>query len=214
MLVASALIAGAALAGCGGSSTQSSSSQAAAASAPAVSSSASPAPTSSAPSQTSSRPAPPPPSASIQLTVFGVGGPPEFPIPKNNTCDGANVSLPMKWTAVPHGTAELALFLVDLKPSNGGLFVDWAVTGLSPTSRGIAAGTLPAGAVVGRNGFGSNGYSICPPKGADESYVARLVALPHRLAAQPGFDAQTYYVEANRLAKAVGVSGAGSYSRP
>jgi phosphatidylethanolamine-binding protein (PEBP) family uncharacterized protein len=130
-----------------------------------------------------------------------------------NTCDGANVWLPFAWSGVPDGTAELVLFIVDLRPFNEAVFVDWAVAGLSPASKGISAGALPAGAVVGRNGFGRIGYSICPPKGRSEAYIARLVALSHPLHPRPGFDAKALYLEAARAAKAVGLAGAGGYSR-
>lgn len=130
-----------------------------------------------------------------------------------NTCDGADVWLPFTWSGVPNGAAELALFVVNLRPVNEAVFVDWAVAGLSPAARGISAGALPAGAIVGRNSFGRLGYSICPPKGRSETYIARLVALSHPLHPRPGFDAKALYLEAERAAKAVGLAGAGGYSR-
>jgi phosphatidylethanolamine-binding protein (PEBP) family uncharacterized protein len=159
------------------------------------------------------------PPAPVTISVSAVGLPPQAhegvmpPLPTHNTCDGANVWLPFTWSGVPNGTAELALFIVNLKPRNEAVFVDWAVAGLSPTSSGLPAGTLPSGAVVGRNGFGQVGYSICPPKGTSEIYIARLVALSHPLHPRPAFDAKALYLEAARAAKAVGLAGAGSYSR-
>jgi phosphatidylethanolamine-binding protein (PEBP) family uncharacterized protein len=133
--------------------------------------------------------------------------------PAHNTCDGANTWLPFTWSEVPSDAAELALFIVNIRPVNNALFIDWAVGGLSPSSHGIPAGSLPPGAVEGRNSFGQVGYSICPPKGTSEVYVARLVALSHPLHPQPGFDAQTFYVETEHAAKAVGITGAGRYAR-
>lgn len=159
------------------------------------------------------------PPAPVTIDVSAVGLPPQAhegampPLPKRNTCDGANVWLPFAWSGVPTGTAELALFIVNLKPVNEAVFVDWAVAGLSPTSQGIPAGALPSGAVVGRNGFGQVGYSICPLKGTSETYIARLVALSHPLHPRAGFDAKALYLEAARAAKAVGLGEAGSYSR-
>jgi phosphatidylethanolamine-binding protein (PEBP) family uncharacterized protein len=155
----------------------------------------------------------------VTISVAAVGLPPQahedvMPLlAKRNACDGANVWLPFAWRGVPSGTAELALFIVNLKPVDEAVFVDWAVAGLSPTSTGISAGTLPAGAIVGRNGFGRVGYSICPPKGTSETYIARLVALSHPLHPRLGFDARAFYLEAARAALAVGLGGAGSYSR-
>jgi phosphatidylethanolamine-binding protein (PEBP) family uncharacterized protein len=153
------------------------------------------------------------PPATIVLSVLGLGPGPAYTIPKNNTCDGANTPLSLHWSAVPHGTAELALFIVNLRPVNERVFVDWAVTGLSPHSHGITAGALPAGAIAGTNGFGKVGYSICPPQGMSETYIARLVALAHPLSARPGFDDRAFYLQAEQMAKVVGVAGAGNYSR-
>jgi phosphatidylethanolamine-binding protein (PEBP) family uncharacterized protein len=155
----------------------------------------------------------------VTITVSAVGLPPQAhegvmpPLPKHNTCDGANVWLPLTWSKIPPGTAELALFIINFKPVNEAVFVDWAVAGLSPSSNGIPAGTLPPGAIVGRNGFGRVGYSICPSKGTSEIYIVRLVALSRPLHPHPGFDAKALYLEAARAAKAIGLGGAGRYSR-
>jgi phosphatidylethanolamine-binding protein (PEBP) family uncharacterized protein len=129
------------------------------------------------------------------------------------TCDGGNVSLPITWSGVPANTAELALLVARQKSSSKGTFFDWAVAGLSPTSHGVPAGALPAGAVVGRNSFGENGYSICPPKrSGEELYIVRLVALPHPLPAKQGFDPEAFFNEAERSTKVVGIAG-GVYTR-
>ncbi len=209
-----------AVAGCGGSTasstTQSSSSPVPAATTsaatptPPATPPASP-PTSSPPPEKEKGPTKPPPSASILVSLVGLGG--EHLIPTANTCDGADTSPAIQWSAVPPHTAELAVFVLNLKPVNSGLFVDWAVAGLPPTTRGIPAGKLPAGAVVGHNGYGTDGYSICPPKGEKETYIVRLVALPHPLPAKPGFNAQAYYKSVESISKDVGLTG-GTYTRP
>jgi phosphatidylethanolamine-binding protein (PEBP) family uncharacterized protein len=135
-------------------------------------------------------------------------------IPQRYTCDGANASLPLRWSHVPSGTAELVMFVINLRPARGRFFFDWAVAGLSPAAHGISAGTLPAGTVVGRNSFGEIGYSICPPKGTrEEDFVVRVLALPRPLALTRGFDAETVYRDAERSAKFVGI-GSGTYTRP
>jgi phosphatidylethanolamine-binding protein (PEBP) family uncharacterized protein len=95
------------------------------------------------------------------------------------------------------------MFVVNLRPVNHSLFFDWAVAGVSPTSHGIATGKLPPGAVAGRNSSGKIGYSICPPRGRYERYIVRLLALPHSLTAQSGFDPATLYAEAERFTKIV-----------
>jgi phosphatidylethanolamine-binding protein (PEBP) family uncharacterized protein len=213
-LIAFALAIGLTVAGCGGSSTQSSSAPPSAGTAGEQTQSAStatPPSTSSSPQRTSGRPEPSP-ALSIEASIPGLVGS-EQQIPKASTCDGANTSLPVRWSRIPPGATELAVFVLNLKPVKGKNFLDWAVTGLSPTSQGISAGTLPAGAIVARNSFGKVGYSICPPKGTREIYVVRVVVLPRHLAAQPGVDAEKLYNEVERIAKVAGITG-GVYTRP
>jgi phosphatidylethanolamine-binding protein (PEBP) family uncharacterized protein/predicted small lipoprotein YifL len=152
------------------------------------------------------------PRVSIEVSIPGL--PIHEPqIPTRYTCDGPNISLPLKWTEVPSHTAQLAVFLANLRPVDGKLFFDWAVTGLSPTSHGMPAGKPPPGAIVARNSYGAIGYSICPPKGTSEAYIARVIALAHPLTAKPGFDPQTLFQEAERDSKNVGIAGA-TYKRP
>lgn len=104
------------------------------------------------------------------------------------TCDGADRSPSLNWRGIPSNAAELTLFVVSLKPVNHKLFVDWAVAGLSPTLHGLQAGRLPHGAVVGRNGSGRVGYSICPPSGAREQYFLEIYAPTKPLVAKRGFE--------------------------
>jgi phosphatidylethanolamine-binding protein (PEBP) family uncharacterized protein len=120
----------------------------------------------------------------------------------------------VRWGRIPPRTAQLAIFVLNLQPVHSHLFFDWAVAGLRAAPHRISAGRLPHGAVVGRNSFGTVSYSICPAKGAhEEHYVVRVVALPHSLAARPGFDAEALYREAERSATAVGLGG-GAYEPP
>ena len=202
MLVALLLVTVTVLAGCGSSSTRSSPSPTGTSSVQSGSSSTGASP----PTQQTSGRSEPPPAATILVGIPTLL--PKSHIPKRYTCDGGDVPLPVQWSHIPSGTAKLAMFVVNLEPVEGRLFVHWAVAGLSPTSHGISAGRLPPGAVVGRNSFGNVGYSICPAKGTgEEHYIVRVVALPHPLAAKSGFDAETLYQEAKRSAKIVGVAG-------
>lgn len=109
-------------------------------------------------------------------------------LPATFTCDGKDSWPEISWEGVPTGTEELALFAVGLKPVNGQLFVNWALSGLDPQSGGIEAGRLPQGAVMGRNSFGQVGYSICPAAGERETYFFTLYALNERLDQSKGFD--------------------------
>jgi hypothetical protein len=103
------------------------------------------------------------------------------------TCDGKDSWPALHWGGVPAGTAELALFAMNVQPVEEKLFVDWAVAGIDPSLASIEADRLPKGAVVGTNSFGNRGYSICPP-GAGEIYMFALYALPQSLSPQRGFD--------------------------
>lgn len=108
-------------------------------------------------------------------------------LPATYTCDGKDTWPPLKWSGIPAGTAELALFALNVEPVGEELFFDWALAGIDPSSEGIQSGQLPRGAVVGRNSFGKNGYSICPA-GSRETVIFALYALPSQLGARTGFD--------------------------
>lgn len=105
------------------------------------------------------------------------------------TCDGKDVWPAFSWSGVPAGSTELILYAMSLQPVQEKLFVDWAVAGLDPALTGLDSGRLPKGAVVGTNGFGKQGYEICPT-GAGETYMFALYALPRSISPQKGFDAR------------------------
>lgn len=105
------------------------------------------------------------------------------------TCDGKGDWPALRWQGVPAGTAELALFVMNVQPVDERLFVDWALAGLDPGLTEIKAGELPKGAIVGTDGFGKTGYEICP-SGQGEIYMFAIYALPQRLSPKRGFDAR------------------------
>jgi phosphatidylethanolamine-binding protein (PEBP) family uncharacterized protein len=123
-------------------------------------------------------------SSPAALHLRGIAG----QLPAKYTCDGQNTPLPLHWQGVPAEAQELQLFVMSLKPVAGKLFFDWAVAGLSPKLTSLEPGRLPAGAVVGSNGYGHTAYSICPTSAAHEQYVFALFAVPKRLAPKRGFD--------------------------
>jgi phosphatidylethanolamine-binding protein (PEBP) family uncharacterized protein len=147
----------------------------------------------------------------ISSPAFGEG----TAIAPRYTCDGADVSPPLRWSTPPSGTVELALFISDFEGTapGGGELISWAVAGLQPTLTGIGAGRLPAGAIVGRNSFGRARYTVCPPKGSPlQHYVVALYALQHPLGAQPGFSANALAETASHKAEYSGLTGF-SYKR-
>jgi phosphatidylethanolamine-binding protein (PEBP) family uncharacterized protein len=104
------------------------------------------------------------------------------------TCDGDNSWPKLTWGGVPAGTAELALFVMNVQPVGEQIFFDWALAGIDPGLGEIGAAKLPKGAVVGTNSAGKVGYSLCPP-GPGETYMLALYALPRSLSPKRGFDA-------------------------
>ncbi|HUA06114.1 MAG TPA: YbhB/YbcL family Raf kinase inhibitor-like protein [Solirubrobacteraceae bacterium] len=100
-------------------------------------------------------------------------------IPPRYTCDGADISLPLRWSGVPARANSLELTMVDL--SAGG-FTHWSVTGLSPRLTGLSAGQVPPGAIQARNDLGYVGYGgPCPnPGDTPHHYELTLTALAGR----------------------------------
>jgi Raf kinase inhibitor-like YbhB/YbcL family protein len=119
----------------------------------------------------------------VSSPAFADGG----EIPRRYTCDGENVSPPLRFDSVPAGTAELALLITD-PDAPGGTFVHWVAWGIDPARPSLAEGEAPPGAGV--NGFRRRGYGgPCPPRGAPHRYVFRAFALSRRLDLAPGASA-------------------------
>lgn len=77
------------------------------------------------------------------------------------TCDGAERSPTLRWTAPPAGTVELALVVTDDDAAD---FVHWAVTGIAPSAGEVGEGLKVPDGIEGRNGAGSAGWTApCPP---------------------------------------------------
>ncbi len=132
-------------------------------------------------------------------------------IPAAYTCNGRDVSPPLRWSGVPANTRELALELID-RDAPGGPFIHWALAGIAPSLGGLSTGeAMPPGAVAGRNGFGKDGYGgPCPPSGPPHRYLFVLMALGSRSGLSPGFSVAA--LPASR-GLALGELGA-TYSRP
>jgi Raf kinase inhibitor-like YbhB/YbcL family protein len=97
-------------------------------------------------------------------------------IPERHSCEGEDVSPPLRWGNVPEGTRSMAL-VVDDPDAPGGIFTHWTAWGLDPAAGGLAEGE--GAPVEGRNDFGTSGYrGPCPPPGhGRHRYVFRLYAL-------------------------------------
>jgi Raf kinase inhibitor-like YbhB/YbcL family protein len=125
----------------------------------------------------------------ILVSAFALSSPafaPAKTIPQTYTCDGADRSPPLRWSAPPPGTRSLALMMDD-PDAPGGTFTHWLAWGIEPTSRGLAAGARPP--LEGTASFGRVGYGgPCPPPGKPHRYVFRLFALRSPLPLRAGAD--------------------------
>lgn len=108
----------------------------------------------------------------VSSPAFAAGG----AIPARYTCQGQDVSLPLRWSGVPRGARELDLVMRD-RDAPGGDFIHWRLGGIPASARGLATGQIPPGAKAGRNDFGKTGYGgPCPPRGRAHHYVITVTA--------------------------------------
>jgi Raf kinase inhibitor-like YbhB/YbcL family protein len=110
----------------------------------------------------------------VRSPAFAPGG----AIPRVNTCDGSDISPPLKWSGIPDDTTQLTLTMKD-RDAPGGNFIHWQLSGLSPGSSGLGAGQAPILGTAGTNSFGTAGYrGPCPPRGgAPHHYEITVTAL-------------------------------------
>lgn len=116
----------------------------------------------------------PPPSAPATLRLSSPAFAAGARIPAGYTCTGKGESPPLAWSGVPAKARELALS-VDDPDAPGGGFTHWLLYRIAPSTRALAPGGTPAGALQGRNSLGRDGYSgPCPPNG-DKPHRYRFV---------------------------------------
>ena len=114
---------------------------------------------------------------------------PHGEIPVRHTCEGEDLAPPLRWTAVPAGTASLALIVDDPDAPDPAaplrIWVHWVLYDIPPAASGLPEGgaPLPPGSREGLNDWGRTGYGgPCPPIGRHR-YFFRLYALDRRLPA-------------------------------
>lgn len=111
-------------------------------------------------------------------------------IPNEYTCDGSDISVPMKWTDAPEGTKSFAL-IVDDPDAPRGTWVHWVLYDIPAEVRELPEGIGPqesiqSGAKQGRNDFGKTGYGgPCPPAGPAHHYHFKLYALDQMTGLKP-----------------------------
>ena len=96
-------------------------------------------------------------------------------IPAKYTCDGEDISPPLKWQPAHDGTQSIAL-ICDDPDAPMGTFVHWVLFNLPADTSELQENfpddeTLPNGTRQGASDFGKTGYGgPCPPSGTHRYY--------------------------------------------
>lgn len=134
---------------------------------------------------------------SLSSPAFEVG----TSIPARHTCDGEDVSPPLRIRGTPDGIESLAVVVDDPETPSDSPFVHWLLRNVPPGTEDISAGvprdptvSLLDGAVQGRNDFGELGYrGPCPP--ADDgshTYQFTVLTIDTTLDLDSGSDRETF----------------------
>jgi len=105
-------------------------------------------------------------------------------IPSKYTCDGDNISPPLKISDVPSGAKALALIMEDpdvpkhLRPD--GMWDHWVVFNIPPDTKEIPEGREPPGVHGQGTGGNENYVGPCPPD-REHRYFFKLFALDREL---------------------------------
>lgn len=112
-------------------------------------------------------------------------------IPVKYTCDGENISPPLKFLNIPDQTISLVL-IVDDPDAPMGTFDHWIVWNISPHVTELKEGAKELTKhspppIQGENGFGNIFYGgPCPPPGKPHRYYFKLFAIDKMLTLKEG----------------------------
>ncbi len=123
----------------------------------------------------------------LQSPAFSSAG----EIPVRHTCDGQDLSPPLRWSDPPGKTKSFAL-IVDDPDAPAGTWVHWVLYECPGSLRELPEGvpgrdTVPGIGTQGVNDFRKVGYGgPCPPRGPAHRYFFKLYAVDSDLALPPG----------------------------
>ena len=123
----------------------------------------------------------------ITSTAFSEG----HPIPAKYSCEGSDISPPLKWTNAPANTKSYAL-IADDPDAPVGTWVHWVLYDLPPNTTELLedvakSQVISGGAKQGFNSWPRLGYGgPCPPPGKPHRYFFKLYALDKMLDLKPG----------------------------
>lgn len=100
---------------------------------------------------------------------------PNQKIPSKYTCEGENLSPPLRFSDIPKGTQSFVL-IVDDPDAPRGTFDHWITWDIPSATTHLTEGVHVSH--QGKNGFGVNIYrGPCPPPGSSHRYFFKLYAL-------------------------------------
>jgi Raf kinase inhibitor-like YbhB/YbcL family protein len=131
------------------------------------------------------------------------------------TQNGENLSPPLEWNRGPNGTQSYVVLAEDPAVSGAEPVVHWIVYNIPSTARGLrgempSSGTLPNGALQGKNASGTTAYlGPKPPAGQTHPYHFQVFALSSRLDIDPASADRTTVLNAmkGRVLASGGVVG-------
>lgn len=121
----------------------------------------------------------------IESDAFVEGG----NIPEKYTCDGINISPPLKWNTIPEHTISFAIICEDPDAPRG-IYTHWIIYNIPPNIMELPENVekkenLENGIIQGLNDSGFPGYGgPCPP-GEEHRYFFRIYALDKTLNLTP-----------------------------
>ncbi|MCL7453993.1 MAG: YbhB/YbcL family Raf kinase inhibitor-like protein [Anaerolineae bacterium] len=125
----------------------------------------------------------PAPQAAIEIAVESEAFNDGATIPVQYTCDGADISPPLTWSAPPSGTESLVLIVED-PDAPGDVWTHWVAFNIPPGTHSLPEAVSPDGAategvgIQGKNCWQKIGYGgPCPPEGSEHRYFFRVYAL-------------------------------------
>ncbi len=108
----------------------------------------------------------------VESSAFEDGG----TIPQRYTCDGEDLSPPLRWSEPPSATASQVL-ICDDPDAPVGTWDHWVLFNLPATVNSLPEGVQGMG-VSGSNGWQQLGYGgPCPPSGSAHRYFFKFYAL-------------------------------------
>jgi len=111
-------------------------------------------------------------------------------VPKVYTCDGEDISPPLRWSKV-EGARYYAVIMIDPDAPKG-IFIHWIIYNIPSNVTSLKANIPKKETVQGiglqsLNDFGRIGYGgPCPPHGSKHRYIFTVVALRDRVNVDPG----------------------------